>query len=487
MADVTSPKPGRLDHESTPMTSAFGQTNPGQPQTQPQPPFVGWPDQPPFAPSAAAAAQESQLFWGHTAVASGPPTMPAPDGTRTIPSPTIPSPTESPVTTGFRPVGEPVALSPRSHSGFRAALAGGLVGAIVAGGVAYATVKLTDAPPAPAAATTVAERPGVTNITASLPSGTPSLGGIDTKAVIRAVEPSVVAIEIGAQGRSGTVQAVAAGSGVVISADGLVVTNAHVVALTDQFGRALLNPVITVKTIDGRELKATVVGSAPDNDIALVKVTDAAGLTPAKLGNSASLEVGDDVVAIGNALDLGDTPTITRGIVSALDRTLDVDANTTLKHLIQTDASINHGNSGGALVNSAGEVVGINSAGIPDAQNVGFAIAMDTVKPLIEQLRAGNGGGSAAKPSTSVAYLGVSTSQGTNGVTVTGVGDGTAAATAGIRVGDVIQRIDGNAVTTTAEVGTVLRSHKPGDNITVVVQRNGTTQSVTAQLGARSS
>jgi putative serine protease PepD len=291
----------------------------------------------------------------------------------------------------------------------------------------------------------------------------------------------VVSIEIGSQGRNGNVQPVAAGSGVVISDDGLVLTNAHVVDITDQFGRRLANPVITVKLADGSERQATVLGTSPANDIALVKVNDTTGLKAATLGDSDKLQVGDDVVAIGNALDLGDSPTVTKGIVSAKDRTLDVDANTSLTGLIQTDAPINHGNSGGALVNAAGEVVGINSAGIPDAQDVGFAIAINTIKPLIDQLKSGQ-----APATSEVAYLGVSTVQTTDGVTVTGVASGSAAEKAGLRAGDVITGIDSTTISTTDELGSTLRAHKPGDTVQVKVQRSGSSQTVTAQLGARS-
>jgi putative serine protease PepD len=361
-----------------------------------------------------------------------------------------------------------------------AALAGGLVGAVVAGLVAFGTVKVADdhnSPGTPAAASSARDVP------VALANNSPSTitgEALDIHTLLAQVEPSVVSIEIGAQARNGSVQPVAAGSGVVISDDGLVLTNAHVVEVTDQFGRALANPVITVKLSDGSEREATVLGTSPANDIALVKVNDTSGLKAATLGDSDKLRVGDDVVAIGNALDLGDTPTVTKGIVSAKDRTLDVDANTSLEGLIQTDAPINHGNSGGALVNAAGEVIGINSAGIPDAQDVGFAIAINTIKPLIDQLKSGQ------TPATAqVAYLGVSTQQTPDGVTVTGVAAGSAADKAGLRAGDVIVGIDDTTISTTDELGSTLRGHKPGDTVQVKVERSGSTQTVTAQLGAR--
>ena len=171
----------------------------------------------------------------------------------------------------------------------------------------------------------------------------------------------------------------AAGSGVIISADGLVLTNAHVVDGAD---------VIQVQLSDKRTIRADLVGTSPSHDIALVRLRDTTNLVPATLGSSDAMQVGDQVVAIGNALALGDAPTVTTGIVSAKGRTLE-DGQTTLKNLIQTDAAINHGNSGGPLLNAAGQVVGINSAGIPDAENLGFAIEIDAIRPLIDELKTG--------------------------------------------------------------------------------------------------
>jgi putative serine protease PepD len=304
--------------------------------------------------------------------------------------------------------------------------------------------------------------------------------GLDIHELIARVSPSVLDIEIGQQTTNG-VRQIAAGSGVVISSDGLVLTNAHVVDLTDQFGRTIRNAVVEVKSSDGKLRPATVLGSSPANDIALIRVQDPSGLTPATLGDSDSLQVGDDVVAIGNALDLGDTPTVTKGIVSAKNRTLDVDANTTLKGLIQTDAAINHGNSGGALVNAAGEVIGINSAAIPDAQSVGFAIAINTIKPLIEQLKAGN----APATTGSTPVLGITMQDTVGGVVVTGVTTGSGAANAGLQVGDVITKINGKDVSTSNDVGSSIAALQPDTNVTLQIVRGAKTQSITATLGRR--
>lgn len=373
------------------------------------------------------------------------------------------------------------------RSGLRAGIAGGVVGALVAGGVAFGTVKLTDRAPV---TTAVSAPVSSTSVLVSSTKGTATPGslaagaGLDIHRLIDQVGPSVVSIEVGVQTAGGSFRQMAAGSGVVISSDGLVLTNAHVVDATDQRGRQLANVVIKVKLADGTERAASVLGATAAQDIALLRVADASGLKAANLGSSGDLRVGDDVVAIGNALDLGDTPTVTRGIVSAKDRTLDVDANTTLSGLIQTDAAINPGNSGGALVNSAGEVVGINSAGIPDAQNVGFAIAIDKIKPIIEQIKAGKTG-AGGTTGTAVAFLGVSTKDTANGLTVTGVTAGSGAANAGLSTGDVITGVNGKDVSASSDLGTVLRALKPGDSVRIDVIRNGATRTVTAQLGSR--
>jgi S1-C subfamily serine protease len=365
---------------------------------------------------------------------------------------------------------------PRKRRG-RAVAAAAIVVALVAGGVGFGVSKALDNSSSTAAPSTTTQSSAASNTGRSTAlSLAPT--GLDIHELIARVSPSVLDIEIGQQTANG-VRQIAAGSGVVISSDGLVLTNAHVVNLTDQFGRTIRNAVVDVKSSDGRLRPATVLGTSPANDIALIRVQDPSGLMPATLGDSDALQVGDDVVAIGNALDLGDTPTVTKGIVSAKNRTLDVDANTTLKGLIQTDAAINHGNSGGALLNAAGEVIGINSAAIPDAQSVGFAIAINTIKPLLDQLKTGN-------PSTTASatpVLGITMQDTVSGPVITGVTNGSGAANADLRVGDVILKINDKSVTTTNEVGTAIGALQPGANVTLEIVRGGKTQSVTATLG----
>jgi S1-C subfamily serine protease len=199
--------------------------------------------------------------------------------------------------------------------------------------------------------------------------------------VLARVEPSVVSIETEITQRQGpfTQQGTGAGSGIVVNSDGTILTNAHVIADATS---------ITV-TVAGetKARTATVITSDPARDLALLKVSDTSGLVAAPLGQSSDVAVGDQVVAIGNALALEGGPTVTEGIVSALGRSIDTDSGT-LNGLIQTDAAISSGNSGGPLVNAAGQVIGMNTAvatsiGSANAANIGFAISIDAIRAFI--------------------------------------------------------------------------------------------------------
>ncbi|MEY4373636.1 MAG: hypothetical protein RL219_2405 [Actinomycetota bacterium] len=413
-----------------------------------------------------------------------------------LPPPNSPQPTHSPAGSslnygevGSRPLSPPTSGpaggAPRERGrSLRAAFVGGVVGAVVSAGVAFTTVQLsgentrTVVVQAPAG-TTPTTAPG--KVAAPLVTN-PETGALELHSLIDKVWPSVVAIEVGQQMDGGMVQALAAGSGVVISADGLILTNAHVVDTSDTAAGQIDKPVYTIKMGDGTVREAKVLGSAPDFDVALMQLSDTSNLTPIELGNSSQVRVGDDVVAIGNALGLGDSPTVTKGIVSALNRSLEESAEITLYGLIQTDAPINQGNSGGALVDSLGRLIGINSAGIPSAQNIGFAIAIDTIKPLLEDLRAGR-----EVTRTPTAFLGVSVSQTPNGVAIVEVTSGTGASKAGVEVGDILKKVGTADISTIEQLGETLRSLPPGTNTSVQVLRDGELKNLTVQLGTRSS
>lgn len=352
-------------------------------------------------------------------------------------------------------------------------LAGGL-GALLVGALVLGVLALTDNS---STQTTVFDFPD------SGPST--QLGGevLDIQGVLTKVQPSVVTISAGNQTRQGLFEG--AGSGVVISEDGMVLTNAHVIAGAD---------TIEVTFFDGTTKEARLVGSFPEEDIAVIQAADIVGLLPAELGTAENLKVGDDVVAIGNALNLGSTPSVTKGIVSAKDRVIEADP-IRLESLIQTDAAINPGNSGGPLVDARGRVVGINTAIIDDAQNIGFAISIDVVKPLIERVEAGD-----ADITPDTAFLGVTSITvasldqsvrdqfgvaAANGAFVQQTVVGSPAEAAGIERGDVVTELDGQAVASAEDVARYVRNQRPGQSIEVTFERNGQQQTTTIELGVR--
>ena len=345
----------------------------------------------------------------------------------------------------------------------RPSRAGRVVGAatacaVLSAGVSYATVKLTES--GTSKVTYVATAPGTAGGAAGSTVG-------DLHQLLAKVTPAVVAIEVGS-GTGSDATPVAAGSGVVISNDGLLLTNAHVVHPTDQAGKAISNPVFTVKMSDGTVRAAKVLSASDDYDIALMQLTDTTDLHPLALADATLLRVGDAVVAIGNALNLGDAPTVTTGIISALDRTVRESSSVTLHGLIQTDAAINHGNSGGALVNANGELVGINSAGYTDAQNIGFAISVATIKPLLTDLKAGKD-----VKASPIGFIGVNVAETPYGLTVTTVQSGTPASDVGIRAGDIISQVGTTKISTVGQLQSLLRTTAPGTVLAVSVQRDG--------------
>jgi S1-C subfamily serine protease len=278
------------------------------------------------------------------------------------------------------------------------------------------------------------------------------------------------------------------GTGFVIREDGVIVTNFHVV-------EGALSIKVTLPPPDGRSYQARVIGSDPDRDLAVLKV-GARGLPTVPLGDSSTLALGQRVVALGYALALEGGPTVTSGIISSLERTVQVQDRSagvvrTLQDALQTDAAINPGNSGGPLVDMAGNVVGINTAGAGQAENIGFAIAMnDTTRAIIER--------ALENPEAPVAYLGVSTvTVGPSlaaqlqlpvdrGAYVAALSPGGPAERAGIRVGDVIVGFGGREVATSEELGAAILDRSPGDRVSVqVVRSDGSRQTVTVTLGVR--
>jgi len=337
-----------------------------------------------------------------------------------------------------------------------------LVGGGVAGGIAGRT----------SAEHTGGAKSPVTSVAHSNNGSVITTSG-DVQSILAKVQPGVVYIHTQASRGGRFFPTQGAGTGVVLTADGEVLTNAHVVAGSTSIKVNLAG--------ESQARDATLVAADSTNDVALLRITGASGLKTVELGSSADLKVGDDVVAIGNALDLKGGFTVTRGIVSALDRSIDGEDGNTLSGLIQTDAAINPGNSGGPLVNAAGQVVGINTAVDGQAQNIGFAIAIDKAKPILDTLRKGQSTSTSAR-----AYLGVSSQLAdTPGATVVDVGAGTPAAGAGLAAGDVIVGLDNQQINNPDDLSSFIGAHKPGDRVTVTYTRNGARRTAQITLGTR--
>ncbi len=307
---------------------------------------------------------------------------------------------------------------------------------------------------------------------AAPPTGTAS--ALDIRAVLRAVEPGVVTITDFSAGSSGSSRASGQGTGMVLDTQGDVLTNAHVVAGAS---------TVSVQVFGQSAVyQAKVLGVDTADDVAVIQIQSPGPLTPMPFGHSASTQIGDPVVAIGNALGLAPGgPTVTSGIISGIGRSLQTSSEH-LTGLLQTDAALNPGNSGGPLADAGGKVIGMNTAVSTDGQNVGFAIPIDKVIPLVDSLKEGN------TPARSQGLLGVSLSTATSGgAQITAVSPGTPAAAAGLQVGDVITSLNGQAVTSGTDAADYITSQTPGTKVTVQYQRGGTAQSATATLATKPS
>ena len=247
---------------------------------------------------------------------------------------------------------------------------------------------------------------------------------------------------------------------------------------------------ITVTLNDGSNHEAEVVGQDPVTDLAVIKIVDVDGLEPARLGDSSTLEVGEDVIAIGHAMGLRGAPTVSKGVVSALERAVDTTHNTTIVDLIQTDASINPGNSGGPLVNTRAEVIGINTVVVSVGQGIGFAInindAQEVARQIIDQgfVRRGYLGILPAAVTPQVAaYLGIDPE--IEGILLRQVIPNDAADDAGLEAGDIILSMDGQMLRNTGELSKFLISHQPGDAVNVTLLREGEELIASITLGER--
>ncbi len=378
----------------------------------------------------------------------------------TLPPPPPPAPASASVPTppGLPP--RPARRWPKVAAGAALALACG-----VGGGVLGAELASDDSPSSGQA---ILVAPPSDDGSAQAP-----ITGVDVRAIADRVGPSVVTVVSIVDG----VQA-ASGSGVILTADGEIVTNEHVIRGADE---------VRVRLAGETEPRvATVLAADPPNDLALLKIAGE-GFTPAVIADPTSISVGDPVVAIGFALGLDGGATVTTGVVSALERTL-ITEDGALGGLVQTDAAISSGNSGGPLVNASGQVVGINTAVATSganrsASNVGFAISARDLIAQLDVLRR-----QAAGEEMAEGFLGVGIDDrrdGGSGAVITEITPNSPAEEAGLEVGDIVISANGRSISGLGGLVALIRDGEPGSELVLTVLRDGEQLEITAELTAR--
>jgi putative serine protease PepD len=458
--------PGQGTDDTTPIPPSWGQ--------QPQPPYAGSPYGGPHYP--ASPPQSPYYAMGS---AYGP--MP---GSQQPGSPSSPPP--------HHPPGQPLSSPSAARRGGRligvAVLVGAVAGGVAGFGGAAIANNSSDGSSAP-----IVVAPDSSTGDGSSSSSSASTVTDATEAAAAKVLPSVVKIYGSNQQESGS------GSGIILTADGQILTNNHVAELG-------VNGTLAVSFNDGSTAKATIVGRDPLTDLAVIQAHGVSGLTPATLGSSKDLQVGQSVVAVGSPFGLDST--VTTGIISALNRPVTTQGEatndpTTVFPAIQTDAAINPGNSGGALVNLEGQVIGINSAIQTDTSaemgggqggsiGLGFAIPISDAIPIAQQLRSGD--------TATHARIGVSVGDAKDsiglpdGALIEKVDPGTAGSDAGLQKGDVITKVDGALIADSDSLVATVRSYRPGDTVTLTIQSSsgnghttGDEHTVDLQLGSDAS
>ena len=350
-------------------------------------------------------------------------------------------------------------------------------------GSSKATSTATSAPTSPGPLATASPGSG----DPAAPPAVSAEGGLSVPQIVEKLAPSIVRVQtetatLDAFGRTQPSSGV--GTGLIVDADGHIVTNNHVVTLGTGDTPA---DHITVTLADQTTVDATIVGRDQPTDLAVLKI-DAPNLKSATFADASQQQIGETVVAIGFALDLKGGPTVTRGVLSAKGRTID-EQPYQINDALQTDAGINPGNSGGPLVNTAGEVIGINTAIIQSAQSIGFSISASLVEPTVQTLiKSGK---------VERGYLGVGTATVTKaiarnfglpvdkGVAITSVGAGTPAEKAGLRANDVIVKLDGQEMTNNGDLLAVLARHRADDTVTIEYYRGSSLKSADITLAAR--
>jgi S1-C subfamily serine protease len=398
----------------------------------------------------------------------------------------------TPLTPPGNPQPQPTAstepAAPASHRavGPRFVLGAVLASALLASGGTYVAVNSAARTTTPAV-TSTAQTPAANNASTGNVAG----GQASVVDIVKAVSPAVVTIVVegvsvtdpitGQTGVGG-----GTGSGVIFDSNGLILTNHHVVAGDPQ--------KLTVNLKDGRSFDASIYGVDTLTDLAIVKV-EATGLPTAPIGDSSAVEVGQGAIAIGSPLGTF-TDSVTSGIISAIGRSIPVEDGTVLTNLIQTDTAINPGNSGGPLLDPAGKVIGINTAGTTEAQGIGFAIPIDIARPLLAQATAGQ---ALARPWMGIHFETIDTALKQandlpvdNGAWIPSgaqsgdvIATGSPADQAGLQAGDIITAVDGTALDATHPLDLVMSQAAPGQTVSLDVLRDGQQTQLTIVLGTR--
>jgi serine protease Do len=305
----------------------------------------------------------------------------------------------------------------------------------------------------------------------------------DIQSVAKNVMPSVVGVKTQVTEQSyfgGTQQGESVGTGIIVSGDGLILTNQHVVS--DNPGS------IKVTLMDGTEHDAKVLFSDANMDLAVIKI-DATGLTAAKLGDSDNISIGQIAIAIGNPYGLEYQRSVTAGIVSALNRSIMLSQTQVSENLIQTDAAINSGNSGGPLLNEKGEVIGVNSYKLSEGEGMGFAIPINAALPIVNQIiKSGSFTqvqiGASFIDKEMLNYYDYNGLKLDSGLYVYDISQSSDAYAQGLKKGDIVKKLDGSNVNTILELKELLYGHAPGDSVTLTVERNGAATEITVKLSA---
>jgi serine protease Do len=491
MTDDTAP--GRPDLPEQSSAQAAPPPEPGTiadaaswPQAASTPEQAPWPATPASTPAPAKAATPASAETSSFAYAPSP--EPRPTWASEAPAQQTPE-------HWFEPASAPVAVAPakpeRRGGVVVPIVVASLLSAVLASAGTYALLRASGALDQP---------PTISTTVPAEPAGTTQQVTIDesSAAVAAAQNVSPAIVTIVTTGNAGDlngffqgqdIPATGVGSGIIYDGSGWILTNRHVISGANE---------LSVRLKDGREFSGTVYGIDTLTDLAIVKV-DATGLPTATFGDSGAIKVGQAAIAIGSPLGTY-TNSVTSGIVSALGRTITVDDGTTIRNLIQTDAAINPGNSGGALLDAGGNVIGINTAVASTAEGIGFAIPVNMAKPIMAQAQAGK---PIARPWIGIRYVTIDPQVAkerdlsvTAGVLVDGGRDlngaaqdavvaGGPGATAGLKAGDIIVKIDGAPISEAQPFEYLLVQNSPGDDLRLTVLRDGKETDLTVTLGTR--